>query len=274
MNKTFFSLFLKVLLLSWAGNACCAVNGSGHSNSQRPEESSQLNLSIPNLTDSNIHNPSNIGIADSLVFLDNSASALKDILSSADPKIFSSLFQSSIADLNDRLVEDIQLYFNSGSISQQNISKNHKLRSPEINNNDFLFIPDPKNHTADNCYIVKVKSSASGEILKKLNQLFGAISAKIKKQYKHGFRGYHVCFPGNNLPLALLREIPSIEFVERDNIIKATQVQENAPWGLARLSNPDPRQKSFGFDGTGEGVTVYVLDSGVAKTKGNNIHNI
>ena len=106
-------------------------------------------------------------------------------------------------------------------------------------------------------------------MFEKLHDVFGMIEAKIYKRYKHGFLGSSICFPENTLPLALMREISSIEFIERDNIVRAAQIQEDAPWGLARLSSPDPRSSYYSFDGTGQGVTIYVIDSGLSETKGN-----
>lgn len=132
----------------------------------------------------------------------------------------------------------------------------------------FLYVPNPEKHTENNCFIVKIKESVEKETFEKLSAVFGVLDAKIHKKYQHGFIGYSLCFPGNILPLSIMREIPWIEFIERDNIVSASQIQEDAPWGLARLSSPDMHSQSFGFDATGEGVSVYVIDSGLVRTKG------
>ncbi|KAI0001035.1 peptidase S8/S53 domain-containing protein [Russula vinacea] len=72
--------------------------------------------------------------------------------------------------------------------------------------------------------------------------------------------------------LQRIREMPEVDYVERDQIVKTQAVQRSAPWGLARISH---RPKlSFGTftkyeyssDG-GHGVDVYVIDTGI------NIHH-
>lgn len=151
------------------------------------------------------------------------------------------------------------------TINQQTISQTHALQLPNYDN--FLYISQPEGHTTDNCYIVKIRENVEKATFEKLAEVFGVLEAKVHKAYKHGFKGYSICFEQNVLPLTIMREIPWIEFVERDKKIKASQIQEPAPWGLARLSSPDLSANSFGFDATGEGVSVYVIDSGLEQTK-------
>jgi len=133
---------------------------------------------------------------------------------------------------------------------------------------NFLYISDPSSHTGTNCYIVKVSDSVENDMFRKLSEVFGALDARVHRTYKQGFKGYTLCFPDNVLPLSIMKEIPCIEHVERENIVKAIQVQDNAPWGLARLSRPDIGSKTFGFDSAGRGVSVYVIDSGMYANKG------
>ncbi|RKF53848.1 Alkaline protease 2, partial [Golovinomyces cichoracearum] len=62
---------------------------------------------------------------------------------------------------------------------------------------------------------------------------------------------------------------PDVNFVERDSIVTTMEkVQNGAPWGLARIShrstlNFGTFNKYIYADGTGEGVDVYVLDTGI-----------
>ncbi|KAJ3416217.1 subtilisin-like serine protease [Chytridiales sp. JEL 0842] len=68
-----------------------------------------------------------------------------------------------------------------------------------------------------------------------------------------------------------LRQLPEVAFVEQDTMMSIDQVvtppstQAGAPWGLRRLSKPRlPLPINYTFDSTaGEGVDVYVIDSGV-----------
>lgn len=134
---------------------------------------------------------------------------------------------------------------------------------------NFLYVSDPSSHTRTNCYIVKLSNSVEGDMFRKLSEVFGALEAKVHRTYRHGFKGYTLCFPDNVLPLSIMKEIPWIEHVERENVVRAVQTQENAPWGLARLSRPDVNSKSFGFDSAGRGVSVFVIDSGLYANNGN-----
>ncbi|KAI0250070.1 peptidase S8/S53 domain-containing protein [Lactifluus subvellereus] len=68
--------------------------------------------------------------------------------------------------------------------------------------------------------------------------------------------------------LQRIREMPEVDYVERDQIVKTQDTQKAAPWGLARISHR-PRL-TFGtftkyeYDPRGgEGVDVYVIDTGV-----------
>ncbi|KAK2590218.1 hypothetical protein QQS21_012106 [Conoideocrella luteorostrata] len=57
-----------------------------------------------------------------------------------------------------------------------------------------------------------------------------------------------------------------VEYVEADHWVKtqATIAQTNAPLGLQRLSESQPGQQSYLFDeSAGEGIMVYVVDTGV-----------
>ncbi|KAI9340953.1 serine protease 1 [Pilaira anomala] len=68
--------------------------------------------------------------------------------------------------------------------------------------------------------------------------------------------------------LRAIRESEDVAFVEHDSMVYANELQRNAPWGLARVSHPNPltfknyQQYEYNPNG-GEGVKVYVIDTGV-----------
>lgn len=206
-------------------------------------------------------------------YTDSSEAAVKKLEAMINLGKFTDVFGKSFDDLhsNIKLNSSFEVA-KDGSLSQQSNSQSFRAHQKETGSDTFLYVSNQDQHTSQNCYIVKIKSSVSKAIFEKLQEVFGLIEAKVYKKYKHGFFGYSICFPENTLPLALMREIPSIEFIERDNIIKAAQIQDDAPWGLARLSSPSPKSSYYSFDGTGQGVTVYVIDSGLYNTKGKSFY--
>ena len=201
-------------------------------------------------------------------YTDSSEAAVMKLEAMINLGMFADIFGKSFEDLHSNVKLNSYSEVQDVSISQQSNSQSFRAHQKETGSDPFFYVSNPDQHTSQNCYIVKIKSSVSKTVFEKLHEVFGLIEAKIYKKYKHGFFGYSICFPENTLPLALMKEITSIEFIERDNVIKAAQVQEDAPWGLARLSSTNTKSGYYSFDGTGQGVTVYVIDSGLYNTEG------
>lgn len=270
MILTVLNSIVAICLNSGASNITLQnINGSS-SSIDNTQPSNTVEIIVNNSTEipatiAQPFNTENLNTSKSFNFVDSSRTAidkLKEIISAGD---YSDVFGRSFDDIRSNLDAGGSVP-HDGSVSQQ--SNSVRASQKGSINDTFLYVSSPENHTSQNCYIVKVKSSVEKRLFEKLHEVFGMIDAKVHKKYQHGFLGYSICFPENTLPLALMKEIPSIEFIERDNIVKASQVQEDAPWGLARLSSPHQGSTHYNFDGTGEGVSVYVLDSGLVETSG------
>ena len=117
----------------------------------------------------------------------------------------------------------------------------------------------------ENRYIVKLNDSVSTQAMETVNKVLGLIQGKVIYKYQTAFRGFAFSFPGQ-LPLETLRKLPWIEYIEEDQHIDHYQVQQTDDllWGLDRLDSKMDRQ--YAFDGTGKGVNVYILDSGIDET--------
>ncbi|KAK6085998.1 subtilisin-like serine protease [Seiridium cupressi] len=94
----------------------------------------------------------------------------------------------------------------------------------------------------------------------------------LKHAYKIGsdFLGYAGHF--DDAVLEQIRRHPDVEYVERDQIVRALKepepvTEKNAPWGLARISHRDSlnfgtfNKYIYAEDG-GEGVDAYIVDTG------------
>jgi len=66
---------------------------------------------------------------------------------------------------------------------------------------------------------------------------------------------------------AQLRADPAVAFLEEDVEGRAASVQGHPPWNLDRIDQADlPLDASYGYPATGQGVTAYVIDSGIRLT--------
>jgi len=84
--------------------------------------------------------------------------------------------------------------------------------------------------------------------------------------FDHQIKGYAGKF--TDKVLQSIREMPEVDYVERDQIVKTQHIQTSAPWGLARISHRPKltfgtfTKYEFDADG-GKGVDVYVIDTGI-----------
>lgn len=249
------------------------ISGSNFGNNSNITLISDL-LHVDNSTISSPLKPtSGENIQSGFNFTDNSGLIMEQLAVFVSSGNYSDIFSKPIEDIKSSLLVVPDADISDGTISQQRNAHTSPSNNQEYSSDTFFYVSNPEKHTSQNCYIIKMKESVKKNTFDKLSEIFGAIDAKIYKKYKHGFFGYSICFAENILPLALMKEIPAIEFIERDNIVKSSQIQEKAPWGLARLNSPDPRSNYFSFEATGEGVTVYVIDSGLVETKGKDCIN-
>ncbi|KAJ2747178.1 proteinase B, partial [Coemansia sp. BCRC 34490] len=89
---------------------------------------------------------------------------------------------------------------------------------------------------------------------------------KVNHIYRDTIVGYSGKFEAEILDR--IRQSDDVAHVERDTTVYALDTEVNAPWGLARISHREPLgfgtfNKYLYDPNGGDGVTVYVVDTGI-----------
>ncbi|MEO3975972.1 S8 family peptidase [Streptomyces sp. CAU 1734] len=115
-----------------------------------------------------------------------------------------------------------------------------------------------------NSYIVTLRDSAPEAGSKAGKALAAEYGAKIKKTYRSALNGYAV-----ELSEAQAKKFaadPAVAAVAQDRVFTINATQPNPPsWGLDRIDQRNlPLNQSYTYpDSAGQGVTAYVIDTGV-----------
>ncbi|OAR01943.1 hypothetical protein LLEC1_02924 [Akanthomyces lecanii] len=110
----------------------------------------------------------------------------------------------------------------------------------------------------DGKYIVKLKESAG---VKAMDSTIASISADADHTYT-SFNGFSASLSTDEVEK--LKNDPSVEFIEQDAIVTISATQQNADWGLARLSNQQPGSSTYTYDeSAGAGTCAYIIDTGI-----------
>ncbi|XWW96256.1 hypothetical protein V2A60_004229 [Cordyceps javanica] len=108
-------------------------------------------------------------------------------------------------------------------------------------------------------YIVKMKDNVDAGARV---SMISSIAADADHTYSSSFHGFSASLTPEELEK--LKNDPSVEFIEQDAIVTISAVQQNADWGLARLSSQKPGGSTYTYDDSaGAGTCAYIIDTGI-----------
>jgi subtilisin family serine protease len=122
-------------------------------------------------------------------------------------------------------------------------------------------------------YIVVYKSKYKmAKHEKDVTHTIGNRGGRIKRVFKSSLNGVSVSL--DKQALEAVRQDPNVAYVEADmeiqlddSLLSAASVQTGATWGLDRIDQKNtPLNGSYEYTNTGEGVNVYVIDTGIRST--------
>lgn len=122
----------------------------------------------------------------------------------------------------------------------------------------------PPNRPVSDQYIVTFDGTVSDPSARAV-ELVKQSHGTLRFVYRAAMRGFSASIPQS--ALFSLRRSPGVSLVEQDRTVTTSDVQSPAPWALDRLDQRSlPLSKSFTYENSGAGVTIYIVDTGIRDT--------
>lgn len=127
-------------------------------------------------------------------------------------------------------------------------------RAPVLNEGVRNQIPDQ--------YLVVFKTGTSREVVLAAQSVVKRLGGTIGHTYTTALIGFSAKLPAS--AVQALRTSPGVAYIEADQYGRINTVQTNPPDGLDRTSErPSGLDKRYTYSETGQGVHVYVIDTGI-----------
>lgn len=132
--------------------------------------------------------------------------------------------------------------------------------SPSVESTGPSMSRTASSHVIPNQYIVVFDESVTDPA--GLGRAMAAQSgAELLYTYTSALKGFAAKMPAATA--AALARNPNVEYVEQDQVMRASATQSNATWGLDRINQRDlPLDGSYTYTYTGSGVRAYIIDTG------------
>lgn len=118
---------------------------------------------------------------------------------------------------------------------------------------------------ADRRYVVVLEKGVSRADARNARARAEAHGAQVTHTYRAALDGFAARLPDR--ALRGLRNNPRVSFIEADGVVRASDVQSPATWGIDRIDQRAlPLSNSYTFTDSGAGVKAYIIDTGIRRT--------
>jgi subtilisin family serine protease len=109
-------------------------------------------------------------------------------------------------------------------------------------------------------YIVVFRDGT--DVDRESSRIAAAFGGTVTHRYHAALRGMAIALP--DAAAAALAQVPSVAFIEQDQVMTASTTQASATWGLDRIDQHLlPLNSTYVYNASGAGVTAYIIDTGI-----------